>query len=141
MMCLISRQSPVCFCATENCWTKLSTASPKRPVCDTGEFRNCTFSCSFMSARYSQRWLSWTTGVGIAQPRDCAVTFVTQRASERCLPRSCELLMHFREEWHQRGAAENQRDLHRETTRLASKDRDALEDSTRALHSQRPGKA
>ncbi len=25
-------------------------------------------------------------------------------SSERCLPRSCERLMHFREEWHQRGA-------------------------------------
>ncbi len=31
-----------------------------------------------------------------------ATRFVS--GSERCLPRSCELLMHFREEWHQRGA-------------------------------------
>ncbi len=50
MMCLIAS---VCFCAAENCWAKLSTASPKRPVCDMGAFRNCTFYCSFMSARHS----------------------------------------------------------------------------------------
>ncbi len=31
-----------------------------------------------------------------------ATRFVS--GSERCLPQSCELLMHFREEWHQRGA-------------------------------------
>ncbi len=72
MMCL---NASVCFCAAKNCWAKLSTASPKRSVCDTGAFRNCTFSCSFMSARHSQRWLSWTTSVDIARPRDCAVTF------------------------------------------------------------------
>ncbi len=71
MMYLIAS---VCFCAAENCWAKLSTASP---VCDTGAFRNCTFSCSFMSARHSQRWCSCTTSVDIAQPRDCVVTFVT----------------------------------------------------------------
>ncbi len=46
--------------------------------------------------------------------------------------------MHFRKEWHRRGGAENQRDPHRETTRPASKDRDAVEDSTRARHSRRP---
>ncbi len=34
-----------------------------------------------------------------------------------------------------------QRDPHRRTTRPASKDRDAVEDSTRARHSWRPGKA
>ncbi len=72
MMYLIAS---VCFCAAENCWAKLSTASP---VCDTGAFRNCTFSCSFMSARHSQRWCSCTTSVDIAQPRDCVVTFVTR---------------------------------------------------------------
>ncbi len=60
MMCLIAS---VCFCAAENCWAKLLRASPRRPVCDTGAFRNCTFSCSFMSARHSQRWHSWTTSV------------------------------------------------------------------------------
>ncbi len=31
-----------------------------------------------------------------------ATRFVS--GSERCLPRSCKLLMHFRKEWHQRGA-------------------------------------
>ncbi len=77
MMCLIAS---VCFCAAENCWAQLSTASPKRPVCDTGAFRNCTFSCSFMSVRHSQRWRSWTTSVDIARPRDCAVTFVARSA-------------------------------------------------------------
>ncbi len=72
----------VCFCASENCWAKLSTASPKRPVCDIGTFRNCTFSCSFMSVRHSPRWRSWATSVDIALPRDCAVTFVARSA--RC---------------------------------------------------------
>ncbi len=72
----------VCFCAAENCWAKLSTASPKRPVCDIGTFRNCTFSCSFMSVRHSPRWRSWATSVDIALPRDCAVTFVARSA--RC---------------------------------------------------------
>ncbi len=33
MMCLITS---VCLCTGENCWAKLSTASSKRPVCDTG---------------------------------------------------------------------------------------------------------
>ncbi len=68
---------------------KLSTASPKRPVCDTGAFRNCTFSCSFMSARHSQRWRSWTTSVDIARPRDCAVTFVTRSARSVAARSSC----------------------------------------------------
>ncbi len=54
MKCLIAS---VCFCAAENCWAKLSAASPKRPVCDTGAFRNCTFSCSFMSVKP----LAWTS--------------------------------------------------------------------------------
>ncbi len=68
---------------------KLSTASPKRPVCDTGAFRNCTFSCSFMSARHSQRWRSWTTSVDIARPRDCAVTFVARSARSVAARSSC----------------------------------------------------
>ncbi len=82
MMCLIAS---VCFCAAENCWAKLSTA---RPVCDMGAFRNCTFSCSFMSARHSQRWRSWTTSVDIARPRDCAVTIV-DRSARSVAARSC----------------------------------------------------
>ncbi len=68
---------------------KLSTASPKRPVCDTGAFRNCTFSCSFMSARHSQRWRSWTTSMDIARPRDCAVTFVARSARSVAARSSC----------------------------------------------------
>ncbi len=74
------------------CWEllgKLSTASPKRPACDTGAFRNCTFSCSFMSARHSQRWRSWTTSVDIARPRDCAVTFVARSARSVAARSSC----------------------------------------------------
>ncbi len=89
MMCLIAS---VCFCAAENCWAKLSTASPKRPVCDTGAFRNCNFSCSFMSARHSQRWRSWTTGVDIARPRDCAVTFVARSARSVAARSSCRIV-------------------------------------------------
>ncbi len=86
MMCLIAS---VCFCAAENCWAQLSTASPKRPVCDTGAFRNCTFSCSFISVRHSQRWRSWTTSVDIARPRDCAVTFVARSARSVAARSSC----------------------------------------------------
>ncbi len=62
------------------CWAKFSTASPKRPVWDTGAFRNRALSASFMSARHSQRWRSWTTMVDIARPRDRAVTFVARSA-------------------------------------------------------------
>ncbi len=76
-MCLIAS---VCFCAAENCWAKFSTASPKRPVWDTGAFRNLALSASSMSARHSQRWRSWTTMVDIARPRDRAVNFVARNA-------------------------------------------------------------
>ncbi len=62
--------------ACQNHTKKTWIASTKRPVCDTGAFRNYTFSCSLMSVRHSQRWRSWTTSVDIARPRDCAVTFV-----------------------------------------------------------------
>ncbi len=72
------RIASVSFCAAENCWAKFSTASPNRPVWDTGAFRNCALSTSFMSARHSQRWRSWTTMVDIARPRDRAVTFVAR---------------------------------------------------------------
>ncbi len=58
-------------------------------VCDTGAFRNRTFSCSFMSARHSQRWRSWTTSVDIARPRDCAVTFVARSARSIAARSSC----------------------------------------------------
>ncbi len=50
-------------------------------------------------------------------------------------------LMHFRKEWHRRGALGSQRDPQRETTRPASNGWDAVEDSTRARCSRRPGKA
>lgn len=58
------------FCAAENCWAKLSTASPKRPVWDMGEFRT-----TFVGI---QTWYSWTTKVDIAHPRDRAVTFIAR---------------------------------------------------------------
>ncbi len=74
------RIASVCFCAAKNCWAKFSTASPNRPIWDTGAFRNRALSTSFMSARHSQRWRSWTTMVDIARPRDRAVTFVARSA-------------------------------------------------------------
>ncbi len=61
MMCLIAS---VCFCAAENCWAKLSTASRRGRSATREHSGNCTFSCSFMSARHSQRWRSWTTSCG-----------------------------------------------------------------------------
>ncbi len=76
----IDTVASVCFCAAENCWAKFSTASLNRPVWDTGAFRNRALSTSFMSARHSQRWRSWTTMVDIARPRDRAVTFVARSA-------------------------------------------------------------
>ncbi len=74
------RIASVCFCAAENCWAKFSTVSPNRLVWDTGAFRNRALSTSFMSARHSQRWRSWTTMVDIARPRERAVTFVARSA-------------------------------------------------------------
>ncbi len=71
------------------CRKLLGTAldSVAEEVCDTGAFRNCTFSCSFMSVRHSQRWRSWTTSVDIA--RDCAVTFVARSARSVAARSSC----------------------------------------------------
>ncbi len=64
MMCLIAL---VCFCAAENGW----------------------ISCTFMSARHSQRWRSWTTSMDIARPRDCAITFVARSARSVAAHSSC----------------------------------------------------
>ncbi len=99
LRCMMYLIASVCFCAAENCWAKLSTASLKRPICDTGAFRNCTFSCTFMSGRHSHRWCFWTTSVDIARPRDCAITFVARstrfvaacrsRLTARSWPPSC----------------------------------------------------
>ncbi len=47
---------------------------------DMGAFRNCTFSCSFMSVRHSRRWRSWTTSVDITRSRDYVITFVARSA-------------------------------------------------------------
>ncbi len=46
-------------------------------------------STSFISARLSQRWRSWTTMVDIAFPRDRAVTFVARRAKSVTVRSSC----------------------------------------------------
>ncbi len=70
-----------------------------------------------------------------------APTFVS--GSERCLPRSCKLLMHFRENGTGGGRWETIRVAARPPPRnhLSSLEkRDAVEDSTRAQHSRRHGK-
>ncbi len=48
--------------------------------------RKRALSTSFISARLSQRWRSWTTMVDIAFPRDRAVTFVTRSAAPASTP-------------------------------------------------------
>ncbi len=61
MMCLIAS---VCFCAAENCWAKLSTASPKRPVCDihSGTVPSPAPSCQRDTARDGAPGpLAWTS--------------------------------------------------------------------------------
>ncbi len=70
----------VCCCTAENCWAKPSTVSPNSPAWEMGASRKRALSTSFISARLSQRWCSWTTMVDIAFPRDRAVTFVARRA-------------------------------------------------------------
>ncbi|XDV34052.1 hypothetical protein PO909_004262 [Leuciscus waleckii] len=76
-MCLIAS---VCFWAVENFWAKSSTAPPKRPAWDMGASSRRVRSGSRISARFSQRCLSWTTAVDITKPRERAVTFVARRA-------------------------------------------------------------
>ncbi len=76
----------VCCCTAENCCAKPSTVSPNSPAWEMGASRKRALSTSFISARLSQRWRSWTTMVDIAFPRDRAVTFVARRAG----PQSCE---------------------------------------------------
>ncbi len=78
-MCWIAS---VCCCTAENCWAKPSTVSPNSPPWEMGASRKRALSTSFISARLSQRWRSWTTMVDIAFPRDRAVTFVARRASQ-----------------------------------------------------------
>ncbi len=53
--------------------------SPNSPAWEMGASRKHALSTSFISARLSQRWRSWTTMVEIAFPRDRAVTFVACR--------------------------------------------------------------
>ncbi len=76
------------LCCRKLLGTALDSVAEKA-VCDTGAFRNCTFSCSFMSVRQSQRWRSCTTSVDIARPRDCAVTFVARSARSVAARSSC----------------------------------------------------
>ncbi len=54
-----------------------------------GASRKRALSTSFISARLSQRWRSWTTMVDIAFPRDRAVTFVARRAKSVAVRSSC----------------------------------------------------
>ncbi len=74
------------FCATENCWAKLSNALPERPAWEIGESRKRD---SLISARSSHRWRSWTTRVDIVWPRDRAMTFVARRARSVAVRSSC----------------------------------------------------
>ncbi len=56
---------------------------------EMGASRKRALSTSFISARLSQRWRSWTTMVDIAVPRDHAVTFVARRAKSVTVRSSC----------------------------------------------------
>ncbi len=85
-MCWIAS---VCCCTAENCWAKPSTVSPNSPPWEMGASRKRALSTSFISARLSQRWRSWTTMVDIAFPRDRAVTFVARRAKSVAVRSSC----------------------------------------------------
>ncbi len=75
-MCLIAS---VCFCAAENLGEVLHRVAEEAGL-GHGAFRNRALSASFMSARHSQRWRSWTTMVDITRPRDRAVTFAARSA-------------------------------------------------------------
>ncbi len=84
----------VCCCTAENCWAKPSTVSPNSPALEMGASRKHALSTSFISARLSQRWCSWTTTPGpppwsIAFLRDRAVTFVARRARSVAMRSSC----------------------------------------------------
>ncbi len=81
-MCWIAS---VCFCTAENCWAKPSTVSPNSPAWEMGVLHDE----SFISARSSQRWRSWTTIVDIAFPRDRAVTFIARRVRSVAVRSSC----------------------------------------------------
>ncbi len=52
----------------------------EQPCLGDGASRKRALSTSFISARLSQRWRSWTTMVDIAFPKDRIVTFVARRA-------------------------------------------------------------
>ncbi len=79
----------ICCCTAENCWAKPSTVSLNSPAWEMGASRKRALSTSFISARLSQRWCSWTTMVDIAFLRDRAVTFVTHRAKSVGVRSSC----------------------------------------------------
>ncbi len=85
-MCWIAS---VCCCIAENCWAKPSTVSPNSSAWEMGASRKRALSTSFISARLSQRWCSWTTMVDIAFPRDRVVTLVTHRAKSVTVRSSC----------------------------------------------------
>ncbi len=75
--------------ASDNGWAKPLTVSPNNPAWEMGASRKRALSVSFISARLSQRWHSWTTRVDIAFSRDRAVTFVAQRAKSVGVRSSC----------------------------------------------------
>ncbi len=65
--------------ASVNGWIKPLTVLPNSPNWEMGASRERALLTSFISARLSQRWHSWTTRVDIAFSRDSAVTFVTRK--------------------------------------------------------------
>ncbi len=61
----------------------------EQPCLGDGGSRKRALSASFISAKLSQRWRSWTTMVDIAFPRDRAVTFVACRVKSVAVRSSC----------------------------------------------------
>ncbi len=93
-MCWITS---VCCCTAEICWAKPSTVSPNSPAWEMGVSRKRALSTSFISARLSQRWRSWTTMVDITFQRGRAVTFVARRPKSVAVrqPRVGTTLVHL----------------------------------------------
>ncbi len=60
--------------------------SPNSPAWEMGASRKRALSASFISARLSQRWRSWTSMVDIAFPRIAPLTFVhsLERSQSPC---------------------------------------------------------
>ncbi len=88
MMCLIAS---VCFCAAEKLLGKALDRVAEEAGLRHGSIQEtATFSCSFMSARHSQRWRSWTTSVdNRTTQRTVRVTFVARSARSVAARSSC----------------------------------------------------